>query len=96
MPQSDRRCFVLTSFANMSQESPPEHREPHDLNWFGKTVYYGGSVLRFTANLVDATANRVSRVAAESKKAFDRELDPNIEDAQVIDEYSDQDAASEE
>jgi hypothetical protein len=80
----------------MSQESPPGHREPHDLNWFGKTVYFGGTVLRFTANLVDATANRVSRVAAESKKAFDRELDPNIEDARVIDEYPDQDAASEE
>lgn len=80
----------------MSQESPPEHREPHNLNWFGKTVYYGGSVLRLTANLVDATANHVSKIAAESKKEFDRELDPNIEDARVIDEYSDQDAASEE
>lgn len=79
----------------MSQERPPDRREPHDLNWFGKTVYYGGSVLRFTANLVDATANRVSKIAAESKEAFDRELDPNIEDAQVIDEYSGRDASSE-
>ncbi|MFB6279128.1 MAG: hypothetical protein ABEK75_06450 [Salinibacter sp.] len=80
----------------MSQERPLDRREPHDLNWFGKTVYYGGSVLRFTANLVDATATQVSKIAAESKKEFDRELDPNIEDARVIDEYPDQDAASEE
>lgn len=72
-----------------------ERREPHDLNWFGKTVYYGGSVLRFTANLVDKTANRVSKIAAESKREFDRELDPNIEDARVIEEYPDRDAASE-
>lgn len=79
----------------MSQEPPPEHREPHNLNWFGKTVYFGGTVLRYTANLVDATANRVSKMAAESKEAFDRELDPNIEDAQVIDEYSGRDASSE-
>lgn len=79
----------------MSQESPPEHREPHDLNWFGKTVYFGGTVLRFTANLVDATATRVSKIAAESKKEFDRELDPNIEDARVIDEYSDRDDTAE-
>jgi hypothetical protein len=80
----------------MSQEPPPGRREPHDLNWFGKTVYFGGTVLRFTATLVDATVNRVSEVAAESKTAFDRELDPNIEDARVIDEYLDQDAASDE
>lgn len=79
----------------MSQERPPEGREPHDLNWFGKTVYYGGTVLRFTANLVDATATRVSKIAAESKKEFDRELDPNIEDARVIDEYSDRDDTAE-
>lgn len=78
----------------MSQERPPERREPHDLNWFGKTVYYGGTVLRFTANLVDATANRVSKIAAESKKEFDRELDPNIDEARVIEEYPDGDDAS--
>jgi cytidylate kinase len=79
----------------MSQERPSERREPHDLNWFGKTVYYGGTVLRLTANLVDTTVNRVSRIAAESKKEFDRELDPNIEEARVIEEYPDREAASE-
>lgn len=79
----------------MSQEPPSERREPHDLNWFGKTVYYGGTVLRLTANLVDTTVNRVSKIAAESKREFDRELDPNIEDARVIEEYPDRDAASE-
>jgi hypothetical protein len=43
-------------------------------------------MLRLTANLVEATADRVSDIAAESKKAFDRELDPNIEEARVIEE----------
>lgn len=71
----------------MPQKRPPERREPHDLNWFGKTVYFGGSVLRFTANLVDTTAQRVSKIASESKEAFDRELDPNIEEARVIEEH---------
>lgn len=70
----------------MSQERPTERREPHNLNWFGKTVYAGGTLLRLTANLVDATAERVSKIASESKKAFDRELDPNIEEARVIEE----------
>lgn len=71
----------------MSRDRPKERREPHDLNWFGKTVYVGGSMLRFTANLVDAAAERVSKIAAESKQAFNRELDPNIEDARIIEEH---------
>ncbi|PSQ54415.1 MAG: hypothetical protein BRD28_02160 [Bacteroidetes bacterium QH_10_64_37] len=80
----------------MAQERPPEHREPHDLNWLGKTVYFGGTLLRHTANLVDATASRVSKIATESKEAFDRELDPNIEEARVIEETSRQDSETEE
>jgi hypothetical protein len=80
----------------MSQESPPDRREPHDLNWFGKTVYYGGSALRVAANLVDATVSRASKIAAESKKEFDRELDPNIEEARVIEERPDRDDTSEQ
>ncbi len=70
----------------MSPKGPGERREPHELNWFGKTVYAGGTVLRAAANLVDATAERVSQIAAESKEAFERELDPNIEEARVIEE----------
>lgn len=79
---------VYDPHPSMSQERPPDRRTNlRNLNWFGKTVYLGGSVLRLTANLVDATAERVSRIAAESKEAFERELDPNIEDARVIEEY---------
>ena len=80
----------------MSRERPTERREPHDLNWFGKTVYLGGTMLRLTANLVDATADRVSKIAAESKEALDRELDPNVEDARVIEEYPRPDPVDEE
>jgi len=80
----------------MSQKRPSERREPHDLNWFGKTVYLGGTVLQFTANLVDTTAKQVSKIAAESKEAFDRELDPNIEDARVIDESPRSDSSTDE
>lgn len=81
----------------MSEERSTERRvQLRDLNWFGKTVYLGGTVLRFTANLVDATAERVSKVAAESKKAFDRELDPNIEEARVIEEYPSSESSADE
>lgn len=80
----------------MSEQRPTERRvEPDDLNWFGKTVYLGGTVLRLTANLVDVTAQRISKIAAESKEAFDRELDPNIDDARVIEEYQRSDSSPE-
>lgn len=72
----------------MAPERSPQNREPGELNWVGKSVYVGGVLLRHTANLVDAAAERASRIAAESKRAFDRELDPNIEDAQIVEEYS--------
>jgi hypothetical protein len=58
-----------------------------DLNWLGKSVFVGGAVLRLTANLIESTADRVSSIAAQSRTAFERELDPNIEDARVIEEY---------
>jgi len=73
--------------------SSPGQREPHDLNWLGKTVYAGGMMLRVAANAVEATAERVSQVAAASKTAFERELDPNIEEARVLAEYPDRDDA---
>lgn len=72
----------------MSDDTPPRRRvNLSDLNWLGKSVYAGGTVLRFTANLIESTADRVSSIAARSKEAFDRELDPNIEEAQILDEY---------
>jgi hypothetical protein len=56
------------------------------LNWLGKTVYLGGSALRLTANLIDSAVDRAASIAEESKRAFDRELDPDIEDAKVLEE----------
>jgi hypothetical protein len=72
----------------MSDESPPRRRvNISDLNWLGKSVFVGGTMLRLTANLIESTADRVSSIAGASKEAFDRELDPNIEDARIIEEY---------
>jgi hypothetical protein len=71
----------------MSEDTPPCRRTNfRDLNWFGKSVFLGGTVLRLTASLIESTADRVSSIAARSKEEFDRELDPNIEDARVLDE----------
>jgi len=76
----------------MSDEKHPRRRvNLDDLNWLGKSVYFGGAVMRVTARALDATANRVRHVAARSKEAFERELDPNIDDARVLEEYPSQD-----
>jgi hypothetical protein len=72
----------------MPDDSHPRRRTNlSDLNWLGKSVFLGGAALRLTANLIESTADHVSSVAARSKEAFERELDPNIEDARIIEEY---------
>lgn len=71
----------------MDTDSPQRRSSFRDMNWLGKSVFLGGTAVRFAAKLVDATANRVTAIAAESKRAFERELDPNIEEARVIEEY---------
>ncbi len=72
----------------MSDETPPRRRvNLRDLNWLGKSVFVGGTALRLTANLIESTADRVSSIATRSKEAFERELDPNVEDARILEEY---------
>ena len=71
----------------MSEDPPRRRVNLRDLNWLGTSVFLGGTVLRLTANLIETTADRVSSIAAQSKQAFERELDPNIEEARIIDEY---------
>ncbi|MFB6247087.1 MAG: hypothetical protein ABEL97_00790 [Salinibacter sp.] len=73
----------------MSDDPSPRRRTRlRDLNWLGKSVYLGGAMVRLTASALDATANRVQAIASRSKEAFERELDPNIEEARVLEEYS--------
>lgn len=62
----------------------------YELNWLGKAVYLGGAALRLSARLVDRTVDRASRIADEAGEAYRRELDPNIEDANILEEHIDQ------
>jgi hypothetical protein len=64
-----------------------------NLNWLGKTVFLGGTALRLTANLLDKAADRANQIATDSREAFERELDPNIEDAKVLEETTDDPAS---
>ena len=46
----------------------------------------GGGAVRLLANAIDKGLDRAASVAVEAKQAFERELDPNMSDARVLDE----------
>lgn len=68
-------------------ESDRERPPFYQLNWFGKAAVLGGTALRLSANLIDSAFKRANAIALESREAFEREIDPNIEDAKVIEEH---------
>jgi hypothetical protein len=80
----------------MSEDKPRRRVNISNLNWLGKSVFVGGAVMRMTANLIDTTAKRVNKIASDSKRAFERELDPNMEEARVIEEYPPSDSSDAE
>lgn len=47
----------------------------------------GGGAVRLLATAIDKGIDRAATIAADSKRAFDRELDPNVSDARVIEEW---------
>ena len=47
----------------------------------------GGGAVRLLATAIDRGIDRAAEVAVASKRAFDRELDPNMSDARVLEEW---------
>ncbi len=54
----------------------------------GKALLLGGTAVRLTARLIDRALERAASTVAETEQAFRRELDPNVEDAKVLDEWA--------
>ena len=46
----------------------------------------GGGAVRLLATAIDKGLDRAASVAVDAKQAFERELDPNMSDARVLDE----------
>ena len=69
----------------MPDDSQYDQRFTH-LNWFGKAVFLGGTALRLSANLIDGAVKRASTIASDARTAYRQELDPNIEDAKILEE----------
>ena len=68
----------------MSQ--PKKKIEFDRLNLIGKAVYVGGAGFRFVAGAIDSAVNRAVDIYLDAEKAFKQGLDPNIEDAKILEE----------
>ena len=49
----------------------------------------GGGAVRLLASAIDKGLDRAATITVEAKEAFDRELDPNMSDARVLEESED-------
>lgn len=49
----------------------------------------GGGAARLAARAIDRALDRAASVAVEAKEAFQKELDPNVSDARILEETTD-------
>ena len=54
--------------------------------WLGRAGLVGTGAVRVAAKLIDKGLDRAASVTVEAKQAFDRELDPNIVTARIVEE----------
>ena len=57
-----------------------------DLNLLGKLVYVSGVLTRTASGIVQTAVDATAEIITEAEKAFKEGLDPNVEDAKIIEE----------
>lgn len=57
------------------------------LNPFGKAIFLTGAAVHATAGLIDVALRRTAGIAADAERAFKQGLDPNVEEAKILDEH---------
>ena len=72
-------------------KSDDEHKiiKFEKLNLLGKLVYVSGVLSRTATDIVQSAVDATSEIITEAEKAFKEGLDPNIDDANIIDEIED-------
>jgi len=69
-------------------DEPEEgERRIADLNLLGRLVYFAGQSVRVTADLLESVIKLAADTYVEAEKAFKQGLDPNVDDANIIDEH---------
>ena len=57
--------------------------------WLGRVGLVGGGAIRLAAQAIDSAIDRAATVTVEARDAFQKELDPNVSDATILDETDD-------
>jgi len=69
-------------------DDPEEgERRIADLNLLGRLVHFAGQSVRVTADLLDSVVKLAADTYVEAEKAFKQGLDPNVDDANIIEEH---------
>lgn len=74
----------------MNEESWIERYER--AGWLGRVGLLGGGAVRLAARAIDGALDRAATVTVEARDAFQKELDPNVSDARILDETDERDA----
>ena len=67
-------------------DSNKDERRIADLNLLGQVVYLAGQGVRLTSDLLGSVVDLAADTYKDAERAFKQGLDPNIDDAQIIEE----------
>ena len=84
--------MIIRPMTTQAMNHPKKNIEFDRLNLIGKAVYVGGATLRFVAGSIEAVVDRAVDVYIDAERAFKQGMDPNIEDAKILDERGRTDA----
>lgn len=70
----------------MAERDPYRDIDYERLNLLGKTVFLTGAAVHYTTRMIDRVLEHTAGVVAETEKAFRQGLDPNIDEAKVLEE----------
>lgn len=59
----------------------------NELNLLGKAVFVSGLFTRAATRVVDSTIKATVDIVTEAEKAFKQGIDPNIEEAKILEEH---------
>ena len=66
-----------------------DERRIADLNVLGRVVYFAGQGIRATSELLESVIDLAADTYKDAERAFKQGLDPNIDDATIIEERRD-------
>ncbi|MFK7846409.1 MAG: hypothetical protein AB8G77_14010 [Rhodothermales bacterium] len=66
----------------------------NELNLLGKAVFVSGLFTRAATKVVDSTIKATVDIVTEAEKAFKQGIDPNIEEAKILEEHEDKSSKS--